>query len=164
MPLLPFKEETIILPYPAREARRRLQRLTRPVGEGLAYTTTEERQFLFNGLLKGERFRISRKLVRPENFLPLLVGHIEATSVGCLVFVRYRLFFATAMYLVFWSVVCVLMGLFFLIHQEAWGYAAIAFGLGFIQYLIAIKNFSLQVKRSRTALDQAFFSELSPPV
>ncbi|EMR02508.1 hypothetical protein [Cesiribacter andamanensis] len=162
MQLLPYKEETIILPYSALEAYRRLKALTKPVNEGLHYSPAEDRAFLFNGLLKKEGFRISRKLVRPENFLPLLVGHIEATSVGCLVFVRYRLFFATTLYLVFWTVVCVLMSLFFLLHQEAWGYAALAFGIGCAQYVIAVKNFALQVRRSRAVLDQAFFSNPLP--
>jgi hypothetical protein len=157
MHLLPYRHETIILPYPSEEAIARLRPLTRPVDKGYAYRTEDERRFLFNGILKKSSFRISRRILKPENFLPLVVGQLENTSVGSLLFVRYRLFFSTAMYLVFWSAVCLLLSLFFLIYHEAWLYASVAFGIGCVQYIIAVKNFSLQVRRSRQDLEKALF-------
>ncbi|WP_224996675.1 hypothetical protein [Cesiribacter sp. SM1] len=159
MQLLPYKQETFVLPYPAEEALNRLRPHTRPVEEGFEFSTAEEKRFLFNGVVKKGIFRISRRVQKPENFLPLLLGRLETTSVGCLLFVSYRLFFSTAMYLVFWSVVCLLLTLFFLIYHQAWLYAAIAFGTGCVQYIIAIKNFSWQVNRSRQELEKVLFSK-----
>lgn len=158
MQLLPYRQETFVLPYAADEAIRRLHPRTRPVEEGIQFSKLEERSFLFNGLVLENRFRISRRVQKPENFLPLLVGSFESTSVGSLLFVRYRLFFSTAMYLVFWTVICLLLSLFFLIFHQAWLYAAIAFGTGCVQYVVAIKNFSFQVKRSRQELEKVLFS------
>ena len=158
MKWLPHQQETFILPYSAAEAVRRLRPSIRPVEEGMQFSPGEEKHFLFNGLIKGNRFRISRRVLRPENFLPLLVGRVESTSVGSLLFVRYRLFFSTALFLGFWSVVCLLLCLFFLVFHQAWLYAAIAFGTGCVQYVVAIKSFSFQVKRSKQLLEKVLFS------
>lgn len=159
MRLLPYQQETFVLPYAAEEVLNRLRALTRPVDGEFEYSYAEENRFLFNGIVSRQGFRISRKISKPENFLPLLSGRLEATSVGCLLFVSYRLFFATTLFLVFWSVVCLLLCLFFLIYHEAWLYAAIAFGVGCVQYVIAVKNFGLQVQRSRQALEKVLFSK-----
>ena len=159
MHLLPYRNETIILPYASKEAIARLRPITRPVDKGYAYQQDDERRFLFNGTLKKGRFRLSRRILKPENFLPLLIGQLEDTSVGSLLFVQYRLFFATAMYLVFWSVVCLLLSLFFLIYHEAWLYATVSFGIGCVQYIIAVKNFNWQVRQSRQVLEKVLFGQ-----
>ena len=159
MHLLPYQQETFILPYPADEALARLRPYTRPVDKGYSYSRAEERHFLFNGVISSNRFRISRRITKPENFLPILAGRLEATSVGSLLFVRYQLFFSTALFLVFWSVICLLLTLFFLIYHEAWLYASIAFGVGCVQYIVAVKNFSFQVRRSRQELEKVLFSK-----
>ncbi len=159
MHLLPYQQETYVLPYAAEEVLNRMRLYTRPIEKGFEYSRTDESRFLFNGIVSGNGFRISRRITRPENFLPLLVGKQEATSVGCLLFVSYRLFFSTTLFLVFWSVVCLLLTLFFLIYHEAWLYASIAFGVGCVQYVIAVKNFNWQVKRSRQLLEKVLFSK-----
>ncbi|AHM60636.1 hypothetical protein D770_11895 [Flammeovirgaceae bacterium 311] len=159
MQLFPYKQETFVLPYTADEALKRMRVHTRPISGEYEFSTNEEKRFLFNGVVKKGIFRISRRVQKPENFLPLLLGRLETTSVGSLLFVSYRLFFATAMFLIFWSVVCLLLTLFFLIYHQAWLYAGIAFGTGCVQYIIAIKNFSFQVNRSRQELEKVLFSK-----
>ena len=158
MHLLPYQQETFVLPYAAAEALNRLRPFTRPVDKGYEYSEPDEKRFLFNGVIYTNSFRISRIVLKPENFLPLLVGRLEATSVGSLLFIQYRLFFSTTLFLVFWSVVCLLLTLFFLIYHEAWLYASVAFGIGCVQYVIAVKNFSWQVGRSRRELEKVLFS------
>ena len=74
MHLLPYQQETFVLPYSAEEALNRLRPYTRPVEAGYDYGEEDEQQFLFNGSITPFRFRISRKVMKPENFLPLLVG------------------------------------------------------------------------------------------
>ncbi|WP_017731156.1 hypothetical protein [Nafulsella turpanensis] len=155
MHLLPFYQQTIVLPYEAPETVRRLQRTIRPLEKGVEYAEENENKFLFNGWLKEGRFRISRKVSHPENFLPLMSGRIEGTSVGSILFVRYRMFSSVVMFLIFWSLICLLLSLFFLlVHQETL-YALLSFGLGVINYVISTKNFFLQVRSSQKALDKA---------
>lgn len=155
MHLLPFYQQTIVLPYEASETTARLIKTIRPLEKEVEYSEENEMEFLFNGWLKSGRFRISRKIEHPENFLPLMSGRIEGTSVGSILFVRYRMFSSVIIFLVFWSVISLLMSLFFLlVHQETL-YAIISFSLGIINYIIASKSFFLQVRSSQKALDKA---------
>lgn len=155
MHLLPFYQETIVLPYEASETIWRLQKAIRPLEKGVEYSEENEHKFLFNGWLKKGNFRISRRIEHPENFLPLMSGRIEGTSVGSILFVRYRLFSSVMIFLIFWSIISLLLSLFFLLAHQETLYAAIAVGLGIINYIIATKNFFLQVRSSQRALDKA---------
>ena len=155
MHLLPFYQQTIVLPYEASETLWRLQRAIRPLEKGVEYAEENEIEFLFNGWLKEDSFRISRRVEHPENFLPLMSGRIEGTSVGSILFVRYSMFSSVIMFLIFWSVISLLLSLFFLlVHQETL-YAAISLGVGIINYVIATKNFFMQVRSSQKALNKA---------
>jgi hypothetical protein len=155
MRLLPFYQETLVLPFHQQETARRLRLATRPLEKGIEYTETVEENFLFNGWVGNDRFRISRKVRHPENFLPLIIGQIEGTSNGSILFVRYRLFFSAAMFLIFWSVITLLLCLFFLLIHQQYIYGLMAGGLGILNYVIATKNFHLQIRSSRKALDKA---------
>lgn len=155
MRLLPVYQETLVLPLSARETAWRLKQLTRPVEKGVEYPEELEMRFLFNGWVEENHFRLSRRVQQPENFLPLMAGRIEGTSVGSILFVHYRLFFSAALFLFFWTVICLLLSLFFLFFHQEYLYAAIALGLGIGNYLVATKNFHLQIRNSRKALEEA---------
>lgn len=128
---------------------------TRPLEKGVEYPETVEENFLFNGWVKETRFRISRKVRHPENFLPIIIGDIEGTSTGSILFIRYRLFFSSALFLIFWSAISLLLCLFFLLVHKQYIYAFIALSLGILNYVIATKNFHLQIRSSRRTLDKA---------
>ena len=155
MRLLPLYQETLVLPFSAQETAWRLKQLTRPLEKGVEYPEELEISFLFNGWVKKNRFRLSRRVQHPENFLPLMAGRIEGTSVGSILFIRYRLFFSAALFLIFWTVISLLLSLFFLFFHQQYLYATIALGLGMGNYLIATKNFHLQIRNSRKTLDEA---------
>lgn len=155
MRLLPLYQETLVLPFSKREAANRLRIATRPLEKGLEYAQTVEEKFLFNGWVKDDRFRMSRKVRHPENFLPLIVGEIEGTSTGSIIFVHYRLFFSAAMFLIFWSVITLLLCLFFLLIHQEYIYGLLAGALGIFNYVVATKNFHLQIRSSRKALNEA---------
>lgn len=155
MRLLPYFQETLVLPYSGQETFFHLKKATRPLEKGVEYPDTIENAFLFNGWVKGNRFRISRKVKHPQNFLPLMSGWIESTSTGSILFVRYHLFFSSALFLVFWTVISALLFLFFLILHQEYLYAGIALALGISNYFIAIKNFHLQIRASHQALNDA---------
>lgn len=155
MRLLPLYQETIVLPMDEQETAWRLEQVIRPLVKYVEYSEEAEESFLFNGWIKGNRFRISRRIRHPENFLPIMVGRIEGTSVGSILFIQYRLFFSAAMFLIFWTIICLLMSLFLLIFPQEYIYAAVAFGLGVSNYVIATKNFYIQIRNSQKTLNEA---------
>ena len=155
MRLLPYFQETKVLPYSGQETAFRLKKATRPLEKGAEFPDPVEKAFLFNGWVKENRFRISRKVKHPENFLPLMSGRIESTSTGSILFVRYHLFFSSAMFLIFWTVISTLLFLFFLIFYQEYTYAGIALASGIFNFYIATKNFHLQIRASGKALNEA---------
>lgn len=155
MRLLPLYQKTIVLPINEQETAWRLEQVIRPLIKDVEYAEEAEASFLFNGWIKENQFRISRKIRHPETFLPIIIGRIEGTSVGSILFIQYRLFFSAAMFLIFWTIVCLLMSLFFLILHQEYIYAAVAFGLGLSNYIIATKNFHIQVRDSQKTLNEA---------
>lgn len=155
MRLLPYFQETLVLPYSGQETAMRLRQFTRPLEKGVEYEAAAEMRFLFNGWVKDDRFRISRKIKHPENFLPMLIGRIEGTTAGSIVFIQYRLFFSSALLLTFWSIISLLFSLFFAFIHPNYIYAVAILGLGIFNYIIAVKNFHLQIRSSRKALHEA---------
>lgn len=157
MEYLPFRSETIVLPYGATEVKSRLIKVIKPVRDKHQQKDDEETEsshYVFNGTFENDRFTISQIIKHPENFLPLISGKIDATSVGCIIFLKYRMFFSTNMFLGFWSVVTFLMTLLFVIGYNNYLYATVCFGFGVVNYSIAIANFNIQVKKSKRLLDQ----------
>lgn len=149
---LPLKDETIVLTLTAEEVEEVLWFHTYPVKEGALMPEKPEIEFLFNGWVRNNKFKLSRKVRSPENFLPIIHGRIEETSLGSLVFVQYSLFFSSNFFLVFWSVVTLLLTIFFIVFHDMVLYGAIAFGVGVSNYIIALANFNIQVKKSSQLL------------
>lgn len=155
MYLLPIARETWVLPYDEEETFKKLWKVSKPVKAEDSIPDVPEHHFLFNGWVRKNRFKLSRRNIRPDNFLPIIDGIIEGTSKGSIVFLRYRMFFATIAFLVFWSIVTMLIALYFYIYEKIYLYAAISFLLGIANYVIAVLNFKKQVKISSRALKEA---------
>lgn len=151
MDIFPSKSETIVLPYSAAEVTLKLDGATKPIGEEHEIPI-EEDDFIFNGKILENSFVISRKVDYPQNFLPLVTGKVDDTNNGCILFVKYKLFYSTLFYLIFWTVVCVLLGIFFIVAHREFLYAAIAFGFCITNYFIAMANFRKQVNLTKNAL------------
>lgn len=139
MLLIPAKDELLVFSLTKEQVQDRLI-------EELAQSASEKG---FIGWLEGENFQISRKLSRPDNFSPLLKGIIDSTSKGSIIFMNYRLMFSTRMFLIFWSVILLLLSLFFILKYNAYLYGAIAFGVGVFNYVIVYFNFKKQIRISR---------------
>lgn len=149
---LPLKNEIIVLSLDAEEVEEVLWLHTYPVEAGAIMPDKPEIDFLFNGWVKHQKFKLSRKVRSPENFLPIMKGRIEETSLGSLVFVQYSLFFSSNFFLIFWSVVTLLLAVFFVAFYNMVLYSIIAFGVGVSNYVIAVANFNIQVKKSSQLL------------
>ncbi len=156
MYLLPRSRETIVLPFLAREVYERIWKSVKPVKNGLLLIEEPEQPFLFNGWVKKDKFSISLKVARPQNFLPVMNGTIEETSTGSIIFVKYRMFPTSATFLVFWSVVTLLMAVFFG-YIGRYTFLVLSVALGVINYVVAVANFKIQVRRSSRIFRSIFY-------
>lgn len=154
MKILPRTRETLVLPFGGEEVEKRLWQTTYPVREGEEIPDQQEAYFLFNGWVKNRKFRISRKLKYPEAFLPILKGLIEESSTGSIVLIKYRLFFGTAIFVVFWTIVTLLIGLYFLLVEQIYLYALISVAVGLGNYLITTVSFYTQVKKTSELINK----------
>jgi len=150
---LPAENETLVLPYPGEEAFQRIRRATRPLEPYLPLSVQEE-TFRFNGVVEEDEFRISRKITRPNSFLPVITGKVAPTSKGCIVFLSYRLFSSTLLFIGFWSLLTLLIALYFFLYEKLYSYGALALALGIANYTIALLNFRKQVKISSWLIKQ----------
>ncbi len=156
MYLLPRNRETIVLPFSAREVYERIWKSVKPIEEGFLTFDDPDTQFLFNGWVKQDKFSISLKIARPQNFLPVITGTIEETSTGSIIFVKYRMFPVSKAFLLFWSVITLLIALFFG-YVDRYVFAAVSVCLGVSNYAVAAANFSIQVRRSSRVLRSLFY-------
>lgn len=154
MYFLPIERETWVLPYGEKELFRRLWKVSKPVKVEDPIPDIPEHHFLFNGWVEKSRFKLSRKIGRPNNFLPIIDGKIESTSKGSIIFLRYRMFFSTIAFLIFWSVVTTLIALYFYIYEKIYLYGTISLLLGIANYAITVLNFKKQVKLSSRVLKE----------
>ncbi|HEY5824994.1 MAG TPA: hypothetical protein VIT44_11540 [Cyclobacteriaceae bacterium] len=140
--LLPAYYETLVLPIDTEEVFNRL-------GQTTSNEVDREKTIYFNGWVREDRFRISIRQRRPSNYIPVVIGEIESTSRGSIIFMRYQLLPAVRLFLTFWSLL-ILMGSIFVGFQ----YASIVYlfsGIGILAviHLIVWSNFKLQLKPTR---------------
>ena len=154
MNLLPYKNSILILPFKANEVEYKLRKRIKPLQDDLPESPSEPTKYLFNGWIKNYKFRISKRIQHADNFLPLIVGKIEATSKGSILFVTYRMFPSTLFYLSFFSLMLLLSFLFFLLIEKNWLTSGSLLLLLLGIYLISILDFNQKVRISRRLLEK----------
>ncbi len=107
---------------------------------------------LFTGWFGENRFRISMKIIKPNNYVPLVIGKIENTSSGSLLFINYTLFPSTKMFFIFWNLFILLVGIIAGYQYENLAYPAIAFALISLIQWITWSNFKIQLRFTRQLL------------
>lgn len=152
--LIPLSRETIVSSYDAKKLSQRLWKVTNPDKGERWIPNVREDELLFNGWVKKYRFRLSRKVNRANNFLPLMSGRIESSSMGSIVFIQYRLFVWTLSFLIFWSVLTSLIALYFFVYERIYINAIFSLLLGLANYAVAVLNFHKQVKISSRTLHE----------
>jgi hypothetical protein len=155
MLLLPNKNETIVLPFKATEVESHIRLFVKPVKNmGTPAIDKKPGEFYFNGWVREGRFRISKVIKIPQNFLPLISGRIEATSLGCILFLHYRLFNSTILFLSLWTAICLFVAVVFGFVLDKLAYSILALLFAFLNYFVAVKNFGLQLKRSKADFER----------
>jgi len=157
MALLPNRTEMLILPEEAEVVCGKLLSVTRLIENNKAAEPQEKH--LFNGWIgQNFQFKISRKTPSNSYFIPLISGNIESTSVGCIVFVRYGLFFSTALFFWIWMLLSLGSSLVLSLVFKELLYGGICALSGLFYYLLLMINFGSQIKKDRETLHKLFNS------
>jgi hypothetical protein len=152
-----YFRETLILPHDVKDVKTRLIRhvktvaeFRRPYSSSLMAVDVHK----FNGFFKKNEFRIYKAIKAPQNFMPLVIGKIEPTSQGCIVFLRYKLFLMTRVFLVFWISICLFFAFLFLFYYNHPSLSALSFILGLLNYVIAVAGFRMHLKKTKEELHE----------
>lgn len=148
--LLPQSTETLVVAQEQSVVAGKLFRATAQTNRAKNPVYFDD--IFFTGIVNKDRFHISLKITRPNSFVPVIGGVIEPTSSGCIIFVKYKLFPATRMYLSFWLLFIFLFGLFAAFHlKNFWG-LLVSFAIAGAILLICRANFSIQRSLASRAL------------
>lgn len=153
MNLIPYHTETLVSPLSKEEVLGHLMRVTREVNF-LDSRTYQNEQIKFNGMIGREGFRISRSIKKGDTFLPLLIGKLEDTPRGSIIFLEYRLFPSAVFFLAFWSVILLAFSAFYLFFLPNFTYSLICFLLAIGNYALGLLFFKRQFKLSREVFHQ----------
>ncbi|MEB2774808.1 hypothetical protein SYJ56_05790 [Algoriphagus sp. D3-2-R+10] len=153
MNLLPYDSETLVSALSKEEVLGHLNRVTREVNY-LDQRSLSKDGIIFNGLIGQNGFRISKVVNRADTFLPLILGKIETTPRGCILFIDYRLFPGALFFIAFWSIILLAFTAFYSFLLPNYAYASISFIIGLGNYIVAMYFFNRQVKASRKVFHQ----------
>ncbi len=153
MNLLPYDSETLVSALSKEEVLSHLNRVTREVNY-LDPRTQVKGEVVFNGIVGQKGFRISKVVNRADTFLPLILGKVEATPRGSIIFINYRLFPGALFFLAFWSIILVAFTAFYTFLIPNYGHAVICFAISLVNYVIAMYFFNRQVKASHKVFHQ----------
>ena len=156
MKFFPSENETMIIALSADQAQRILWKRVKPPPNLSNTIPISDSEFLFNGVVRDGRFRISLIINYPDNFLPLILGGIEDAPHGSLILVEYRLFFGTRLFLTFWTLVTGLLGIYLVLVENLWSYGFLAFVLGGLNQVVTRYIFLKRVKKSSSVLHSLF--------
>ncbi len=149
MTILPGQDETIILAQSKEEVIAKLVNATTP---RILVQNQESPHYKFTGWVHKEKFRISLKINRPNNYVPLIIGRVDSSSSGSLLFIHYRLFPSTKMFLMFWSLFVLFAGILLSYQYKTPTHSFLAIILlGFIHWVVW-SNFKIQLKITRQSL------------
>jgi hypothetical protein len=146
--LLPYHSEILVSAFSKKEVLSQLNKVTVEVNY-LDRRSQQDRDSFFNGIIGQSGFRISKVVNRGDTFLPLLLGKVEETPRGCILFLQYKLFPGAIFFLSFWTVILLAAAVFYILATPNYLYATAAIGLTAINYFIALFFFNRQVKSSR---------------
>lgn len=149
---LPHATETLVVALPAPVVAQRLNATT--THSLRMQNAIRSRKILFTGYVFEDHFSIARKITRPNNYLPLVKGRIEATSSGCILFLTYTLFRSTKVYLIGWTLLSILTGIFAVYLYQEILIGSAAFGLSIAIMAVAWANFNIQLKITRQTLQK----------
>lgn len=149
--VLPYYSETIVTSLQVDEVAALFQHVT-------AESVQWDREFnlpegkIFYGYVNENHFQLAARNMRLFSFNPLVLGKIESTKNGSIIFLTYQLFVITRIMLLFWTVFLGMTGLFLFIYLENFLLGAGVLLLLTLIHLVVRANFNLQVKPTKQAI------------
>lgn len=147
--LLPYQRETLVSSYSGVEVKRYLSESTAEINYLDRRSQSKKKGILFNGLIGKKGFRISKVIDKGDTFLPLILGKIEETPRGCIIFLQYRLFPGAVFFLAFWTLLLLFFSAYFIFGAKNYLNGSICFSLTLVNYLVSMFFFHRQVQSSR---------------
>lgn len=154
MPFFPNQSEILVSPQSKVEVISNLDKVTKNTNF-LSYDALKKNKHFFNGNIQEDSFSISLVIDKADSFLPLIKGKIEDTPMGSILFLSYSLFPSSAFFLGFWTIVSLLLCLFFGFVSHNYMYSALSFGFALFNYGFAWAHFRRKIK-----ISQAVFHEI----
>ena len=148
----PSEKETRLVLLNSDQLHERFEKRVQRIKE--KSSSSDLTDFLFNGIWNDEGFSISLKLKISNNFIPIIHGNFLESDEGILIRLNYEMFPATKKLLAFWTVLTILITLFFIGLYQAWMYGAISFGFCIVNYILSRENFKVQLRKSKRTLDK----------
>ena len=149
----PNHSEVLVSALSKNEVEGRLSAVTKDINF-LDYEERLQKGFQFNGKVEKESFRLSLVVDKPDSFLPLILGKIEATPKGCILFLQYRLFPSSAFFLGFWTVITLTLAVFFGFVSQKPIYAGLSILACIGNYYFAWIYFKRKIKISQQVFHQ----------
>jgi len=97
-------------------------------------------------------FKIYQNPHYPEYFLPLIIGRVEESSSGCIIFLDFKLFPGTMFFLVLTCFIISCLSFVFIMVLQNIFYFLIMLLCAFLAYTIMLLNFHLKIKQSESIL------------
>ena len=144
----PNHSEVLVSSLSKKEVEGKFSTVTQDINF-LDYEQRLQKGFKFNGKVGGDSFRLSLVVDKPDSFLPLIQGKIEATPKGCILFLQYRLFPSSAFFLGFWTVVTLSLAVFFGFVSQNPFYAGFSLLACVGNYFFAWNYFKRKIKLSK---------------
>jgi hypothetical protein len=154
MNLLPYQNSILVLPFTAQEIVYKLRPKVKPFSSEEYLYRKPVDTFAFNGWIRDNKFRISRRITHAENFLPLILGRIESTSKGSILFITYRIFPTTLFFMGFFCLVMLAVASFYALTEKDWLTAGFMLLVTLGIYSISILDFNQKVKVSKILLEK----------
>jgi hypothetical protein len=144
----PNHSEVLVSALSKKEVEGRLESVTHDVNF-LDYEQRMQKGFKFNGQVGTDNFRLSLAIDKPDSFLPLILGRIESTPKGSILFLQYRLFPSSSFFLGFWTLVTLTLTLFFGFVSQKPLYATFCFLACVGNYYFAWNYFRRKINVSK---------------
>lgn len=165
--LLPYFQETLVCSEGAESIWQRIQSHTQAPDQIQDTLVTAEmvylrrklaNQLIFRGILKKSAFYLQRNTPYPEHFNPLLIGRIEATSKGSILFVKYQLPGGVLFIFVLSTLIFLLVLMVFVFFQQNLVHSILALLFYVGSYTVMMLNFRQKLNISRKALEKVIFN------
>ena len=146
MNILPGHTEIIVSALQPHEITETLKKAVEPEPRNRIYHRFSD-QFPFTGAVLPGEFRIIPFNEGSDYFVPRIIGRIEPSGNGSMIFMEFRMAKLTRLTLIFFIVVSILILVFFLLYRHRVYIGVTAFIAGIINYVLALRNFKASSKR-----------------